>query len=99
MLTPLLALVAPSLAVVCKIDPTHFSVKDKPQYHKASGGLEYETAYALGAACGVDDIDAATYAGFLCNEYGMDPISLGGSIAAAMELFETGVLLRSKLTA
>jgi aldehyde:ferredoxin oxidoreductase len=77
---------------ICHIDPTHFSVKDRPQYHGASGGLEYETAYALGAACGVDDMDAATFAGFLCNEYGMDPISLGGSIAAAMELFELGVI-------
>ena len=77
---------------ICHIDPTHFSVKDKPQYHGASGGLEYETAYALGSACGVDDIDAATYVGFLCNEYGMDPISLGGSIAAAMELFDIGVI-------
>ena len=77
---------------ICKIDPTHFSVKDKPEYHGASGGLEYETAYALGSACGVDDIDAATYAGFLCNEYGMDPISLGGSIAAAMELFDIGAI-------
>ncbi|MGD8840521.1 MAG: aldehyde ferredoxin oxidoreductase family protein [Gammaproteobacteria bacterium] len=77
---------------ICHIDPTHFSVKDKPQYHGASGGLEYETAYALGAACGVDDIDAATYAGFLCNENGMDPISLGGSIAAAMELFDIGAI-------
>jgi len=77
---------------ICKIDPTHFSVKDKPQYHGASGGLEYETAYALGSAVGVDDIDAATYAGFLCNEYGMDPISLGGTIAAAMELFDIGAI-------
>ncbi len=77
---------------VCHIDPTHFSVKDKPQYHGASGGLEYETAYALGSAVGVDDIDAATYCGFLCNEYGMDPISLGGSISAAMELFDIGAI-------
>lgn len=77
---------------ICKIDPTHFSVKDKPQYHGASGGLEYETAYALGAAVGVDDIDAATYVGFLCNEYGMDPISLGSTIAAAMELFDIGAI-------
>jgi aldehyde:ferredoxin oxidoreductase len=77
---------------ISKIDPSHFSVKDKPEYHGASGGLEYETAYALGSACGVDDIDAATYAGFLCNEYGMDPISLGGSIAAAMELFDIGAI-------
>lgn len=77
---------------ICHIDPQHFSVRDKPQYHGASGGLEYETAFALGAAVGVDDIDAATYCGFLCNEYGMDPISLGGSIAAAMELFESGAI-------
>ena len=77
---------------ICHIDPKHFSVKDKPQYHGASGGLEYETAYALGSAVGVADLDAATYCGFLCNEYGMDPISLGGSIAAAMELFDLGVL-------
>ncbi len=77
---------------ICHIDPTHFSVKDRPEYHGASGGLEYETAYALGASVGVDDMDAATFAGFLCNEYGMDPISLGGSIAAAMEMFELGVI-------
>ena len=77
---------------ICHIDPAHFSVKDRPQYHGASGGLEYETAYALGAAVGVDDLDAATFAGFMCNEYGMDPISLGGTIAAAMELFDLGVI-------
>ena len=74
------------------IDPAHFSVKEQPRYQTASGGLEYETAYALGAAVGVDDMDAATYAGFLCNDYGMDPISLGGSIAAAMELFDIGAI-------
>ncbi len=77
---------------ISKIDPTHYTVKDRPEYQGASGGLEYETAYALGAACGVDDMDAATFAGFICNEYGMDPISLGGSIAAAMELFDIGAI-------
>ncbi|MCP4471363.1 MAG: aldehyde ferredoxin oxidoreductase family protein [Gammaproteobacteria bacterium] len=77
---------------ICKIDPTHFSVKDRPEYQGASGGLEYEAAYALGSAVGVDDIDAATFAGFVCNEYGMDPISLGGTIAAAMELFDIGAI-------
>jgi aldehyde:ferredoxin oxidoreductase len=77
---------------ICKIDPAHFSVKDRPEYQGASGGLEYETAYALGSACGVDDIDAATFAGFICNEYGMDPISLGGSIAAARELYDIGAI-------
>ena len=46
---------------------------------------EFEAAYALGSMCGIDDIDAATFAGFMANEHGMDPISLGSSIAAAMD--------------
>ncbi|MCZ6503811.1 MAG: aldehyde ferredoxin oxidoreductase C-terminal domain-containing protein, partial [Gammaproteobacteria bacterium] len=77
---------------ICHIDPEHFTVSDKPQYQGSSRGIEYETSYALGSAVGVADIDAATYCGFLCNEFGMDPISLGGSIAAAMELFEIGAI-------
>ena len=79
---------------IATIDPTHFSVKDKPQYHHASGGLEYENAFALGAMVGVDDIDAVTYANFLCNEDGMDTISFGGALAAAMELYEDGVITK-----
>ncbi len=81
---------------IAHIHPEHFSVKDRPEYHIASGGLEYETAYALGAMVGVNDIDAATFAGFMANEHGMDPISLGGSISAAMELFEEGVISKKE---
>ncbi len=77
---------------ISTVDPTHFSVKDKPQYQGASGGLEYEAAWALGADTGVDDLDALTYVNFLCNEDGMDPISFGATVAAAMELFEEGVI-------
>jgi len=79
---------------IATIDPNHFSVKDKPQYHHASGGLEYENAFALGAMVGVDDLDAVTYANFLCNEDGMDTISFGGALAAAMELYEEGVITK-----
>jgi len=75
---------------ISTVDKTHFSVKDKPQYHGASGGLEYEAAWALGADTGVDDLDALTYVNFLCNEDGFDPITFGGTVAAAMEMFEDG---------
>ncbi|MEE9326295.1 MAG: aldehyde ferredoxin oxidoreductase family protein [Cocleimonas sp.] len=78
---------------ISTIDKTHFSIKDqvdKPQYQGASGGLEYEAAWSLGADTGVDDLDALTYVNFLCNEDAIDPITLGCTIAAAMELFETG---------
>ena len=58
----------------------------------ASGGLEYEAAWALGSDTGVDDLDALTYANFLCNEDGFDPISFGATVAAAMELYEVGAI-------
>ncbi len=77
---------------VSTVDKNHFSVKDKPKYWGNSGGLEYENAWAFGSDCGIDDLDAATYANFICNEDGMDPISLGSTIAAAMELFEEGAI-------
>ena len=77
---------------ISTVDKTHFSVKDKPQYHGASGGLEYEAAWALGADTGVDDLDALTYVNFLCNEDGFDPITYGATVAAAMEMFEDGVI-------
>lgn len=77
---------------ISTIDKTHFSVENKPEYWGNSGGLEYEAAWALGPDTGVDDIDALTYVNFLCNEDAMDPISFGATVAAAMELFEEGVI-------
>ncbi len=77
---------------ISQIDPTHFSVKDKPQYHHASGGVEYENAWALGADTGVNDLEALTYCNYRCNEHALDPITCGATIAAAMELFETGAM-------
>ena len=77
---------------ISTIDKGHFSVENKPEYWGNSGGLEYEAAWALGADTGVGDLDALTYANFICNEDGMDPISFGATVAAAMELYEMGVI-------
>jgi len=55
-------------------------------------GPEYETANMLGAMCGVDDLNAITKANYLCNEYGLDTISAGASIAFAMECYQRGIL-------
>ncbi len=81
---------------IAKIDPNHFSVKDRPQYWVASGGLEYETAFAFGPVVGVSDLDALTFAGFMMNEHGMDPISFGVTLAAAMELYELGIITKAQ---
>jgi aldehyde:ferredoxin oxidoreductase len=77
---------------VSTVDKTHFTVKDKPEYWGNSGGLEFENAWSFGSDCGIDDLDAITFANYICNEDGMDPISLGATIAAAMELFEEGAI-------
>jgi aldehyde:ferredoxin oxidoreductase len=82
---------------ISKIDQSHFSVENKPQYWGATGGLEYEAAWALGAANGVNDLEALQYANTICNEQGMDPITFGATIGAVMELYEMGVLTKEQL--
>ena len=77
---------------ISQIDKNHFTVVNRPEYWAPSGGLEYEAAWALGAATGVDDLEALTYANFICNEQGMDPISFGATVGAAMELYEMGAI-------
>ena len=82
---------------VSKMDKGHFTVSNKPQYWGASGGLEYEAAWALGAANGVKDLDTLQYVTMLCNEEGIDPISFGATLGAVMELYEMGVLTQEQL--
>ena len=82
---------------ISAIDKTHFTVVNSPKYWGASGGLEYEAAWALGAANGVGDIEALQYANLLCNEDGMDPISFGATVGAVMELYEMRVLTKEQI--
>ncbi len=77
---------------ISKIDEKHYTVVNRPQYQGASGGLEYEAAWALGAATGVNDLEALTFANFICNEQGLDPISFGATVGAAMELYGDGII-------
>ena len=75
---------------ISKVNEEHYTVVNRPEYWGASGGLEYEAAWALGCATGVNDLDALTFANFICNEQGLDPISFGSTLGAAMELYEAG---------
>jgi aldehyde:ferredoxin oxidoreductase len=56
------------------------------------GGPEYETVAVFGSDCGVDDLQAVAKANELCNEYLLDSISAGATIAFAMECFEHGLI-------
>ncbi len=82
---------------ISKMDEGHFTIVNKPQYRGANGGLEYEAAWALGAANGVNDLEALQYANMLCNEEGIDPISFGTTIGAVMELYDMGVLTKEQI--
>ena len=76
----------------CSIDCGRVTrVPDGP-FKSCGEGPEYETGWAYGADCGVSDLAAICKANFICNEYGMDPISLGSTIACAMELAEMGAI-------
>ena len=67
---------------------------------KSSGGeeqrMEYETLFALGPLCGVKDADTVLEAARLCDEYGLDTISAGGTLAWAMECADRGLLSEDK---
>ncbi|MTK12601.1 MAG: aldehyde ferredoxin oxidoreductase family protein [Clostridiaceae bacterium] len=63
------------------------------------GGPEYETLWSFGSDCDVYDINAVNRANMLCNEYGLDTISAGATIAAAMELYQRGYIKDDELSA
>jgi aldehyde:ferredoxin oxidoreductase len=56
------------------------------------GGPEYETLWALGPQCGINDLEWITVANHRCNELGLDTISVGSTIGCAMELVQKGHL-------
>ena len=73
----------------CPITCTRIS---KTASGKEGEGPEFESAWAFGAQCGIDDLDAITEANFLCNDLGVDTISMGNTIGCAMELAERGLI-------
>lgn len=72
----------------CPISCTRITRTEKVE----GEGPEFETAWAFGAQCGVDDLPAIIEANSLCNDLGLDTISAGSTIACAMELSEKGYM-------
>ncbi len=70
---------------------------DDPKYAGEGEGPEYETIASFGSACGIDNMAAIIKANYLCNEYGIDTISAGMTIACAMELAEKGYIPQEKI--
>jgi aldehyde:ferredoxin oxidoreductase len=72
--------------VACKKE---VEIKEGPyQVHMES--IEYESAWAFGAACGNDDIGAVAFMIDICNDTGMDTIEMGNVLATYMEISQKG---------
>ena len=77
-------------------DASDGEIENDPKYpyphhtHRA----EYETAAAFGTMMLSADINALQYANHLCNQYGLDVISAGATVAFAMECYENGIITK-----
>jgi len=89
-------LVEPLGCFACPIKCGRRSEIRTGKYKGAKGeGPEYESVGTLGGQCQVSDMEAITKAHYLCDDYGLDTISTGSTIAFAMECYERGILTKS----
>ncbi len=64
----------------------------KGPYAFEGGSPEFETQSSMGSRCGNDNLESVLYGHHIANQYGMDTISLGGTISWAMEAWDEGLL-------
>ena len=83
----------PRCPVQCKADLKFSSGKLKG---KKAVRPEFEPMLALGARCGLNDLQTLVYLDNLCTRLGMDSISAGSVIAFAMDLFDRGIITTSE---
>ncbi|MDH4138659.1 MAG: aldehyde ferredoxin oxidoreductase, partial [Anaerolineae bacterium] len=57
----------------------------KPDGSEHVSCQEYESVWAFGANCGIDDLDVTGELIRLCNDIGLDTIEAGGAVAVAMD--------------
>ncbi len=72
-------------------------VTQGPYAGQAVKGPEYEALFSFGGNLGNTDLAMIIEANRICDEYGLDAISAGGTISFAMELYEKGILTREEL--
>lgn len=88
-------LVSPKGCFACPVKCGRVSeIRQGPYAGQKGEGPEYESVGTFGGMCYVQDLEAITMAHFLCNDYGLDTISCGSTIAFTMECFEKGILTK-----
>ncbi len=76
----------------CIIHCSNYAVVKGGKFECAGKGPEYETFVALGSRCDIPTLEPVIYANYLCNDYGIDTISVGGIIAFLIECSEKGLI-------
>ena len=76
----------------CPIACGRFTKVEEPGFEGEGEGPEYETGFSFGSLCMVDNLAAVTKANYICNDLGLDTMTMGGTIACAMELFDRGYI-------
>lgn len=82
----------PKGCFACVISCGRVTKVTNKKYAGEGEGPEYETSWGFGGDCYVDDLDAVTKANYLCNEFGLDTITMAATVACAMELYEMGLI-------
>ncbi len=90
-------LIRPKPCYRCPIACGRLTKVDEGKYQGEGEGPEYETIAALGSGCGVSNMAAITIANYHCNDLGLDTISTGFTISAAMEMYEKGIIPQSDI--
>jgi aldehyde:ferredoxin oxidoreductase len=80
--------------VKCKrvVEVKEGAYKAEPRY----GGPEFETLGTFGSYCGIDNLAAISQANQVCNEYAVDTIACGATIAFAIECYEKGIITKEQ---
>ena len=90
-------LVKNSACFSCPIGCGRKTKVEEPGFEGEGEGPEYETVYAFGSNCMVDNLAAVIKANYICNELGLDTITMGATIACAMELYEKGLITEEEI--
>lgn len=79
----------------CPVRCKRFVEESEPfKIEEEYGSIEFESLAAVGSYTGINDPHVVCKAIELCNRYTIDTISLGGTIAFAMDCYENGILTK-----
>lgn len=81
----------------CSIGCGRVTKIPKGKFKSMGEGPEYEATWGFGSNLDIDNFEAICKANFLCNELGMDPITMAGTMSCVTEMWEKGLIPRDDL--